>query len=551
TERFDRQSYWDRNYTWGMKPDTTWSWSQVEQAIGKTLPQPIWMTNGIHGRVAVMGSQQYPMRTLQQLHADHFGPRIGVAYQVLPRTVVRASYGMIWLTTTGNWFLGSARWNVGYGDSARLAQSGTGDGGLTYPLTFSNPMPGGAGYVPLSLDVDRINRAVLGNWWLSETADFSSGYEHSVQLSIQREFGSGPNSWVTEIAYSGTMGRGLPTWLGVGEHILPDAYHKIGNLGASLLQNVPNPFYNQLPAGTARSGKMIPLGQLYELNPLWSQITTTGDPLGTSNYNSGYIKVEHRFARGFGVLANYTLSKLMEDTGGIDHSTSGSARYGQAGLGRKDVYSVSLSDYRHKAVFNYSFELPFGKGKRLLNDTSSTGGQVLNHLAGGWVVAGTTTLRSGTYLNVYGPSTLWWIAGQANNSGRSERIRLADPRVDYNNKVSGHQSLLGAPNFVPYLNVNAFRLAQATPDLLEIGDVPEGFSDLMSPGFSQWDLSLMKNFYLGKESRYLQLRFEAQNLLNHMNCGGPTTDITSSSFGIITGQNGSSRQAMIAAKLYF
>ncbi|MCC6859190.1 MAG: TonB-dependent receptor, partial [Bryobacterales bacterium] len=42
TERFDRQSYWDRNYTWGMKPDTTWSWSQVEQAIGKTLPQPIW-----------------------------------------------------------------------------------------------------------------------------------------------------------------------------------------------------------------------------------------------------------------------------------------------------------------------------------------------------------------------------------------------------------------------------------------------------------------------------------------------------------------------------
>jgi hypothetical protein len=227
----------------------------------------------------------------------------------------------------------------------------------------------------------------MGNWFVAETSLFSPGREHNVQLSIQRELGSGNNSWVFEIAYNSSMGRGLPSWLGKGEQILPDAYHKIGNLGTSLLQPVPAPFSTFIPAGSSRSGKNLPLGQLYELNPLWMEISTLGDPLGTSNYNAGYIKVEHRFAHGFGLLANYTLGKLMEDTGGIDSSTSGSARYGQAGLGFKDIYSLSMSDYRHKLVVNYSLDLPFGRGKRLLNNANTIGGKILDKVAGGWVLA--------------------------------------------------------------------------------------------------------------------------------------------------------------------
>jgi hypothetical protein len=179
-------------------------------------------------------------------------------------------------------------------------------------------------------------------------------------------------------------------------------------------------------------------------------------------------------------------------------------------------------------------------------------GKLLDKVVGGWVAAGYTTIRSGQYLGVTGNNTLWWIAGQSNNSGNSERPSFAYPRVQYNNHVSGHASLIGSASSSPYMNRAAFRLAQATPTLLEIGDTGPVIPGLVGPSFSQWDFSLMKNFRLGSnEARYFQLRFEAQNVFNHMNAGNPDGAITSATFGMITGQNGSPRQAMVAAKLYF
>lgn len=549
TERFDRQIFWDRNYKWDWKANPGWSWSQVEQEIGRSLDQPEWMTKGIPGRVAVMGTPEYPMRTIQPDQKDHFGPRIGAAYQILPRTVVRASYGIIWMTTTGNWHLSAARWNVGYGDFARLAQDGTPDGGLTYPLTFTRPMPGRAGYVPASRDVMATNLSVMGNWWLSQTNEFGPGYEHALLLSVQRELGSGQNTWVVEGAFNGNFGRSLPTWIGDGEHVLPDAYRKIGPLGAKLLQPVSSPFFGQIPAGSSRGGKVLALGNLYQLNPLWQQISTTGDPEGTSNYTAGYVQAEHRFGHGFGFLANYTFSKLMEDTGSVDHSSPGSGRFYQAGLGRWDVYTEANSYSRHRAIFNYSVDLPFGRGKTLLGNPQTGSAKVLDKIVAGWTLAGTTTMRSGVPLRVQGTNGLWWNAGQASN-GDSERPVFVSPRIAFDNQVSGHASLEGAAGFTPYLNVASFRRAEARSNILEIGDTA-WVLPVRGPGFSQWDLSLMKNIGLGSEKRYLQLRFEAQNLLNHMNAGNPDINITSRTFGTITSQAGSSRVAMIAAKLYF
>jgi outer membrane receptor protein involved in Fe transport len=549
TERFNRQIFWDRNYKWSWTPAAGWSWAKVEQAIGQSLPQPEWMTAGIPGRVAVMGTPEYPGRTLEKTHYDHFGPRVGFAYQFLPRTVLRASYGMLWMTGTGNWHLSSARWNVGYGDFARLAQDGTPDGGLTYPLSFTVPMPGRAGYVPASRDVLATNMSVMGNWWLSQTDLFSPGYEHAIMLSLQREIGAGANSWVVEAAFNGNFGRNLPVWIGNGEHVLPDAYHKIGPLGSKLLTPVPNPFYGQIPAGSARGGNVVALGNLYQLNPLWQQISTTGDAGGTSNYSSGYVQAEHRFGNGFSFLANYTLSKLMEDTGSVDHSSPGSARFFQAGLGRWDVYSEANSYSRHRLILNYSVELPFGRGKPLLGSPASAAAKALEKVAGGWILAGTMIARSGVPLRIQGTNGLWWNAGHASN-GDSERPVFVHPRVQFDNQVSGHQALEGAAGFTPYLNRDAFRRAEARPDILEVGDTA-WVLPVRGPGFSQWDFSLLKNISLGAESRYLQLRFEAQNFLNHMNAGNPDINITSRTFGMITSQSGSPRVAMIAAKIYF
>jgi hypothetical protein len=545
TERFNRMYQWDLDYRWDISPSAGWNWDAVEAQVGRDLPQPEWLTKGIYGRVAAMGTPAYPMRTLQQAPPDHFGPHLGLAYQFLPHTVLRVSYGLNWMTTTGSYFLGSARWNVGYADKAMFPEEGTYDGGLTYPISFSNPFPNGAGYVRATQDIDLLNRQTQGSWWLSPTRRLTAGHEHVVQLSVQREFGKGAAPWLIEAAYTGNLGRSLPAWIGPGEHIVPDAYHKIGSLGTALLTYVDNPFYGQLPAG-ARGGQTLPLGNVYQQNPLWMQISTQGDGFGTSNYNAGYIQVERRFGSGFGILANYTLGKLMQDTGSNDDKFTQGAP--QAGLSFGDVYGLSKSDFRHKFLVNYSIDLPIGRGRRLLGGPQSGIARLFEKAVGGWSAAGTTTIRSGTPLSVLGANSHWWQAGEASN-GDSERPVYVNR--DFDNHVSGHAALDGAPGAQPYLNISAFRRAQGLPDLLEIGDVGSVIP-MRGPAFSQVDLALMKKIPLGTESRYLQLRIESQNAFNHMNAGNPGTDLNNPRyFGVITTQNGTPRRVMIAAKIYF
>ena len=553
TERFDRNIFWDKSYVWPWKPNAGWSWNQVLQQAGAQMPEPQWLGAGNPGRVAIMGSREYPGRTIQESRPFQFGPRAGVAWQMAPRTVVRGSYGLIWLTLTGSTFLNGAPWNVGYGDLARLIQGGSPDGGLTFPQTFATPMPGGAGYIALTRDIEELNKRVMGNWFIASAANINPGHEHVFQLGIQREVGSGSNSWVFELNYSGNVGRSLPFWHGLGEHILPDAYHILGPLGNTLNTPVSNPFFGQVPANTGNGGATLPFGRLFTRQVLWNEVWTVGEGLGMSNYNSGYVQAEHRFGQGFTFLANYMIGKLMNDVGAYDGQLMqgpGGQGFPQAGLPLSDIYGISNSDISQKLLFNYLVELPFGRGRRFLGAPATTAAKILDQVVGGWRLAGTTTFRTGFPVLVYTPSggvgglgSQWYNIGHS----RTSRPRLVTPRVDYDNGVSGHQALEGAADFRHYFNPDAFRLVRD----FEIGDVGSTLPDLRGPGYQQWDLSLLKDFTLGKEGRMIQFRAEAQNFTNKMNPADPNGAVTQRTFGVITGQRGAPRRVMLALKLYF
>lgn len=556
-ERYDRQFFWDESYKWPWTPAAGWSWNQVMAQAGvnpANTPQPIWLTKGVVGRAALIGTKDYPSRQSSESHPAHLSPRFGLAYEFLPHTVLRAGYGINWMTTTGSYFLNGANRNIGYGDAARFNTPGN---GVTYPLSFDAPMPGGAGYVPYSRDITFLNMRTMGTWFDVPSYTMNPGYEHTINLGIQREIGSGPKSWVFEAAYSAEFGRGLPFYLGFGEHILPNAYNILKPLGNALNTQVSNPFYGQIPAGTGMGGKTVAFGRLFQLNPLWLEIWTAGGPYGNSqaanvwgvsNYHAVYFQAEHRFGNGFSLLANYTLSKLLQDTGGIDNAQpqgQGEQFQPQAGLGIGDVYGPAPSDISQKFLVNYSIDLPFGRGRKLL----ATAPAVVDKIVGGWTLAGTTTLRSGMPMSVYTPSgavgglgSQWYNIGQ----GRNNRPVLVQGQP-LGNSTDGHAALVGAANAQYYANPAAFRLTQGW----EIGDAPSAFSYWRAPGFSQWDLSMMKNFALGKESRRLQFRFEAQNLFNHMNCGAPDQGVTNVTFGLINSQSGLPRRIMMALKFYF
>jgi hypothetical protein len=555
-ERFDRQIVWDETYKYDWTPNPSWSWANVQKQAGVTFDQPLWMKKGIYGRAAMLGTKEYPMRSYQQEYPYHFGPRLGLAYQFLPRTVFRLGYGLNWMTMTGDTYLNSAALNVGYGDQARLMQDGTSDMGLTYPLSFSTPMPGGTGYVAFTRDVTALNKSILGNWFVTPAYKQYPGLEHVVTASFQRELGSGRNTWVVEGTYSGNFGRDLPFDLFVQS--VPNAYHVLGvPLGNALNTNVDNPFYGQLGEATTMGGKLIPLGRVLQTYPLLREIDYYNQPRAWSNYHSAYLQVEHRFSRGFSVLGNYTFGKALQTGGGMGANRAGmhfagaggtgdSQGYPQAELPLSDVYGIAPFDITHRGMVNYLWEIPFGKGRRFLTATDSIGAKLLNGAVGGWNVSGTTTMRGGQPFAILcgGNYCRNWISiGQ----GRHTRPRFADQRVAYANDIAGHQALEGSAGQTPYLIFSGFRYVKD----MEIGDVGSTLQGVRGPGFSQWDFAVSKNFGLGKESRYLQFRGEFENLLNHMNTANPDNTISNRTFGLITGQSGNPRRVLIAAKIYF
>ena len=274
-----------------------------------------------------------------------------------------------------------------------------------------------------------------------------------------------------------------------------------------------------------------------------------GSPAGTSNYPGLYLQAEHRFGNGFSLLANYTFSKMLQDVGSNDVTgVNGMAYncdtngYPQAGSGLSDVYGVAPNDRTNRFLVNYSYDLPFGRGKRLLGHPDGPGGAVLDKVVSGWTIAGTTTYRSGDPLIMSGGGSFWAGIGQ----GR-QPLRAVFLNHDFATNVSGHAALQGSAGSTPYFNISSFGIVQGA----EIGNVPATIPYLRGPGYSQWDIALMKNFNLWSESRHLQLRAEAQNAFNHMNAADPNTNQTSSTFGYITSQAGSPRVVMVAAKIVF
>jgi len=560
TERWNRQIYWDKNYHWPVVPNAGWNWSSVEAAAGVSgAPEPSWLTNGYElGRVAMLGTPDYPGRQSEANLWHHFAPRVGFAYEFMPKTVLRVGYGINWLTTTGGSFLNGAPWNLGYGDYGRFEQGGTNDGGLTYQDTFTNPMPGGQGFIPNPFAGAR-NETTLndeltnGGWFIANAWNEVPGMEQVGQISLQREVGSGPNSWVFEGSFSMNFGQNLPYWLGNGEHILPDAYHKLGPYGYNaLFSEVPNPVAGQVGTGPFTVPATMWFGRMYSQDPFWQEVWTMGEPLGASNYYAAYFQAQHRFGKNFSLLLNYTFSKMLQDVGGIDNQfDEGYSQQGfpQAGLPFSNIWGLAPTDITHRILVNYSWDIPVGRGRKLLSSPNGLGGTVANGVVGGWRVAGTTTFHTGTPVLVYNSSG--GVGGQGDNwydlgQGRAGRP-ITTGVTPWGFSSNGHTSLLDSANFKPYFNQAAF----TWPTQMEIGNLPPVMPNWRNPGYSQWDFAVMKSFPLFSEHRSLQFRFESQNLFNHMNAGTPDGAIGDSLFGVINSQVGNPRRIMVAAKILF
>jgi hypothetical protein len=279
-------------------------------------------------------------------------------------------------------------------------------------------------------------------------------------------------------------------------------------------QYVANPYYGSIKSsgcgGYDLSAATIPQGRALQPYSEYCGVFENEAPVGDSYYNALQADFNHRYHSGLNLLVSYTFSKFLDDTGG----SAEWAYVGSNGGNFRNPYnpkmdkSVDGSNIKHSLVVNYSYELPFGrKGKFAHNVNRAT-----DAVIGGWQITGITSAKSGF------PLHLW-------NNG------IVDPFQGgaFADEV-GNPKLSSGRSYQKWFNTAAF----APSAEWTYGTASRYQSDLLAPGYVNFDASLQKIWDLPLEKLKLQARGDFFNVLNHANLYAPNTNVQGSSEGQIT-----------------
>jgi hypothetical protein len=350
-------------------------------------------------------------------------------------------------------------------------------------------------------------------------------YFQQWSFSIEREL---PWSSVAEIAYSGSRGvhLGYDTMTSL-QRIKQDNY----SLGNGLNTQVPNPFYGIItdPLATVLNKPTVPRIQLLYPYP---QFTSVGawpaPPIADSIYHAIQLKFTKRYSGGLNLSGHYTFAKMFDNNSLASSGQSflGGATPIQHYDNTKLEWSVSVRDITHRAVFDFAYELPIGRGKALGRNWV----RPLDIVLGNWQINGITTLQSGNPLVPNLQSGVLPGATQRPNllyePGRSGTIQ---ERLDN------------------YLDPNAF----SRPAPYVFGNAPRTMPRTRGPALRRADMSIFKNVVLHAERGIsLQMRGEAFNVTNTPLFADPNVTFGSTSFGVIGSASGE-RIVQVALKLTF
>ncbi|MEO6393280.1 MAG: TonB-dependent receptor, partial [Pyrinomonadaceae bacterium] len=410
-----------------------------------------------------------------------FGPRVGFAYALNDKTVLRGGYGMMY----------SRSGAVGGRDGARIGTGLTGinanapivspNGSFTPALFWQTGIPPYArGPIYSETYQTGFNGTGSGGAVTYGDPDSQPPRYQNWNLSVQRAI---TPSLVLTAAYVGSNGKQLrgggrsawsnqldPRFLVLGNLLAQTATPANVTAAAAIVPGVALPFPTFV--GT--------IAQMLRPFPQYNSVSDVYGDVGQSNYNAAQISLQQRLSQGFTFNVNYTFSKAL---GTINGNRS-------AWIQEKNL---STTDQPH--IFNafYSFQLPFGKGKMF-----DPGNGVLRAIVSGWQVSGITRFSSGTPL---GPFTATCNVPQAGTCWAS-----------YNPNFTGNAALKGNGANLPFINVAAF----ISPAAFTYGNTQAtGTYGLRNPHFFNQDLSASRNFQL-LEKLKLVFGVDSFNLFNNV-----------------------------------
>jgi Carboxypeptidase regulatory-like domain/TonB-dependent Receptor Plug Domain len=429
-------------------------------------------------------------RALVNPDRNNFAPRLGLAYSIDSKTVVRSGYGVSYihfnrlggenllsfngpnvvaLNITQQTSQGLCSGNQAPTTCFRTTQQGYPEG-LNTPANFST-LNARVNYIP---------------------KDNPTGSVQSWHVSVQREI---LPKLLVDVAYVGNKSRDIM--------ILGD--------------------YNQARPNAATENATLqarrPIQGFQEIQIAWGG--------GKGDYQALQFKVEQRYSRGLYLLNSFTWARARDNASGhleVQNNDNSRVNYRNlAGEFGRSGYDQPLNN-----TTSFVWELPFGKDRRYGSNMNA----VLDGILGGWSVVGINTLTSGTPVNLsYSPAAAFSVSG----SPTYRPNLIGDPLTPEDQRTISN-----------YLNSAAVEIP--TDRSQPFGNAPRNVA--RGPGFAQFDLGLHKALGLGRDNTRLELRFEAFNLFNHTNFSTPNANRSNTNYGTITSTS-PARQIQLGVKVHF
>lgn len=508
----------------------------------------------------------------------NFGPRLGFAYELNNKTVMRASWGVMY--THGNAVGGAA-----------VSRTGTGTLGFSASPSFASNSSTYLSSAPMGTATSWAFPAYVGAAGVASGNAYGTGYTNisghtgspsgigyadpylggrapqyiNWNFGIQRQI---TNSIVATISYVGSEGHFEPTdggnprgyW---SDQLSPTYLDLGGNLGTAV-GKLPGgyqafaaanhlPYYSWFNSSESLSTALKPFPQ-YGVSDSYGNVAN-------SNYNALQISVTKQMAGGIAFMGNYTYSRALDDGGtfrtGYPIPAGTLANHPALSYPADRIeYGLSTTDMPQRLVLTGVWNMPFGKG--LLGGGTSLGRALL----GGYKLSGIAQFNSGSPLALTGSSC-------PTNPAQSECEPILNPnwsgKVRVNGSWGNHITAADttalsyiAPSTGTSVSTAAGPFMNPVSGILtsyayQFSDAPRTAPyNLFGPGNYDIDLSLRREFPLHlTESSHLSLQIDAYNLTNHTEFGGIGTNLGSAGFGSISSQANSPRQLQLSARLAF
>ena len=460
---------------------------------------------------------------------NNFAPRIGLAYALSNKLVLRSGYGIFYGGQENGPFS-----NPSPGFNPPFLSSEAFNAPCTAPS--ANPATGqldcsisAANNSGLSLNV--LSQGFPANSLSDPNAPtLYSLYPHLVtpytqqwHLGLEYQL---PSDTVLEVSYAGSRGLKLFAFYN-GNQAVPV-------LGTDSLPTAPRrPANDQGPGATGP----CTLANPQNCNPALDVAIDTLRSNTQSNYNSLQVRLEKRYSHGLQYEAAYTFSHALDNAssaslGSVNNGDFQDQRFPNQNYGNADF------DVRQRFVFSYVYDLPFGRGRTFAKNSSG----VVNQIVGNWQMTGVFSAATGNY---YTATDINNIAGS--DCGGTVGFYCSRP------------NLVGNPNAKPCIAGTLFNTCAFAENTVLGTFGNAGRNIIEGPGYKTWDTSFVKQFPFS-EQKHLEFRAEFFNVLNKVNyLFGQFGAISAEPTPLELGQSGfgfplaarAPRQIQVALKFYF